>query len=971
MGEYQATIDNIRSFLASVFQEKNDEVIGLAEDYAHYCKEANDRLRLCGEYLRKGLRAEAIHEAETAPNLLDMVAALDIPELVDWKEVCFRLELPEPPALLIDTAAALNEAYAQEQPLEGLMAHHRLLAIARAPLKNRLQVMRRIAELDPASVFWDDDIRLFERSRLDQIPTEIQQHARMRDLQAVRELQQELSAPSWRSAIPPELSRSVDYLSKQLQSAAVEAELRDLLPSLDAAYSAMSFDECRSILGRWLAMVAQANLVLPSDLQEWVAPIQQWVLEQQESQARAAAFQVACDILQQAIDTRAPEPQLETAYCAVINFRMELPAELEKRYQRRAKELATAAKHRRRMIYSGIGSALLIAAGAIAAVSYQKNRSREIGEVVSVLSSAREEIEHGNLDHGLDIAKQVMEERPSVAQSPTVVRALADLKSAAAAEHARLEEFKQHMQLANAAGVEHPDLPELARAEALAKTADEKRSTTTLRARINEIRAGRQVEIDDVFTRDAKGLLKQIDDELTTGRLHDSAEGYRAALYKLRDSVGQLAFRQDVSPALKGAQISTLNVVLKQKQQDLEAVSEEQRLLQRVVQATTVDDHTAALRSYIAKMPSSSRSTQFAQAADAATAEHAVEAWGHIVEGWGGKLSPSTAREAVSRIEQIKTYLNDHSRSPFAKELGDYTAYLSAGIQAVGPDGPWKKSYRDLLLNPLVHDLKMMETRRTHRRYYVRDNPDMAIERLNEEAIGQKFEAVLSSNLSKLGKIHLNAPDLLISTTPANSPQSEYAAAMLTQLNALDFDGWDSFGARAIDSLLRKQEMDVILKAILLENLVRLSQSTLDWTESGAISKRVADGLVAQNIEDIEWLNPDKPPSDALKRDVMRLIGQMPDTKMIAAQIEKHRQAIFSAVPPTPAIAGSLLRTDDGWRIEGPVGTSVASVAYAIDASGKLVELAHHQGNQWKFDTKNVQGVPEGSLVFIASVATR
>ncbi len=971
MGEYRLTIDNIHSFLASPFQVKTDEVIGLAKDYVHYCREANERLRLCGEYLQKGLRAEAILEAESTPNLLDMVAALDIPEFIDWREVCFRLELPEPPALLIETAAALNEAYAQEQPLEGLMAHHRLRALARAPLKNRLQVMRRIAELDPASVFWDEDIRLFERCRLDQIPTEIQKHAQMRDLQAVRELQKELSVPSWRSAIPPELSRSVDHLSKQLQSAAVEAELRALLPSLDAAYSAMSFDECRSIMGRWLAMVAQANLVLPADLQEWVAPIQQWVLEQQENQTRSAAFHAACDALQQAIDTRAPEPQLETSYRAVINFRMELPRELEKRYLRRAKELATSARHRRQMIYSGIASAFLIAAGTIAAVSYQKNRSREIGEVSSVLNSAREEIDQGNLEHGLDIAKQVMQERPGVAQSPIIVRAFADVKSTAATERARSEEFKQHMHLANAAGVEHPNLPELAHAEALAKTAEEKRATATLRARIDEIRAGRQVEIDDAFTSDAKALVKQIDDELTAARLHNSADAYRATLYKLRDNVGQLAFRQDVSAALKAAQISTLNVVLKQKQQDLEAVSEEQRLLQRVVQAITVDDHTAALRSYIGKMPSSSRTTQFAQAADAATAERAVQAWGHIVEAWAGKLSPSTAREAASRIDQVKVYLKDHARSPFAKELGDYVTYLSAGMQATAPDGPWKKSYRDLLLNPLVHDLKMMETSRTHRRYYVRDNPDMAIERLNEEVVGQKFDAVLSSNLSKLGKIHLNAPDLLVSTTPANSPQSEYATAMLTQLNGFDFDGWDSFGARAIDSLLHKQEMDVILKAILLENLLQLSQSNLDWTESGTACKQVAEALVAQHVEDIEWLNPDRPPNDALKRDVMRVIGQMPDAKMIAAQIEKHRQAIFSAVPPAPAIAGTFLRTDDGWRIEGPVGASAASVAYAIDASGKLVELARHQENQWKFDAKNAESVPEGSLVFVASPATR
>src|SRR5207237_43487 len=66
--------------------------------------------------------------------------------------------LPPPPKLLLETAEALNRAYADEAPLEGLLKKHRLLALARAPLPARLDVMRKIAALDRGNAAWAQDI---------------------------------------------------------------------------------------------------------------------------------------------------------------------------------------------------------------------------------------------------------------------------------------------------------------------------------------------------------------------------------------------------------------------------------------------------------------------------------------------------------------------------------------------------------------------------------------------------------------------------------------------------------------------------------------------------------------------------------------------------------------------------------------------------------------------------------------------
>ena len=99
-------------------------------------------------FLGQGLRSEAIHMADEQPNLMDLVAALDLPDPDAWAEFCQQSDLPVPPPLQMDRAAQLNEAYAQDQPMEHLLSRHRLLALSRAPIAQRLEVLRQM-KADP------------------------------------------------------------------------------------------------------------------------------------------------------------------------------------------------------------------------------------------------------------------------------------------------------------------------------------------------------------------------------------------------------------------------------------------------------------------------------------------------------------------------------------------------------------------------------------------------------------------------------------------------------------------------------------------------------------------------------------------------------------------------------------------------------------------------------------------------------
>ena len=66
-----------------------------------------------------------------------------------------------PPALALELAAELNEAYALERSLSGLLEQHRLLASARCPLKARIQVLRQLSELDAQNPVWRENLSAY------------------------------------------------------------------------------------------------------------------------------------------------------------------------------------------------------------------------------------------------------------------------------------------------------------------------------------------------------------------------------------------------------------------------------------------------------------------------------------------------------------------------------------------------------------------------------------------------------------------------------------------------------------------------------------------------------------------------------------------------------------------------------------------------------------------------------------------
>ena len=215
MTEIQRVVDELRFLLLREVVEQTDELANLVREYSAHCHTANVRLRRGNECLKQGLRSEALHLAEAAPNLLDVVAILDFAERDQLLEVVSMYFFTPPEPLLLDVASALNEAYAQHEPLQKLLDSHRLLALGRSPLSQRLPILRSLAQLDAASPHWEADVRDMERARLSEMEAESRTAAARGDVATLTLLLSETQNEDWYETIPASLLKNIKSRASQ------------------------------------------------------------------------------------------------------------------------------------------------------------------------------------------------------------------------------------------------------------------------------------------------------------------------------------------------------------------------------------------------------------------------------------------------------------------------------------------------------------------------------------------------------------------------------------------------------------------------------------------------------------------------------------------------------------------------------------------------------------------------------------
>lgn len=363
MPDPRRIIDEIRFSLQTEVYEATPELKELASDFAAECREVNSRLRRCGEFLKQDLRSEALQFADAEPKLLDLVAILDFPERANWDALVKLCDLPRPEPLLLDVAEELNGAYAAVQPLERLLERHRLLALRRAPLRQRLEVMKKIDNLDAGSVVWDADIRELEKARVRQIEEQATCAAEAGDAAALELLRNELQAASWREPPARRVIEETERIANETTKRSLLAGMADVEIRLAAALEARDVAQCRNLKRQWHALSGSRVFINGEKRSAKSIPALAWLAKVDAREAAERDFRTAVHTLESELDDKyADLEDIRQARYRVEKCDREMPGALAERAAARIRDLEEERRrqYRLRLIAAAVSFFLVI-----------------------------------------------------------------------------------------------------------------------------------------------------------------------------------------------------------------------------------------------------------------------------------------------------------------------------------------------------------------------------------------------------------------------------------------------------------------------------------------------------------------------------------------------------------------------------------------------------------------------------------
>ena len=936
MRDPQRIVDEIQAFLMASDQTLTDRHPELAREYKEACEEINKRLVRCAQLLRQGLRADAIHSAEAEPNLLTAIQTLDFSDRVAWLDVVGIYQLASPPDLEHGVAEHLSAAYTEHDPQRNLLRKHRRLALARAPLRERLGVIRELARIDSTNPIWDDDRKTYEMARFKQIQTEAGEAVRGKDAVGIEALEDELLNDSWSTRPPNQLLQAVKKAADTLRQESARQKLPGVEALLNDAFSALDLVRARVERSNWISLAEAARLSDDHPMRERVEPALIWIDKEEEKARRRGTYDQAVARLAQALDdpTSAAD-HLERLYAALVRAEQDLSdppghEALAQRYRIRVANLELAAVRRRRLaIGSGVAAALVI--GLTFWMVYRSFEQASIRK--SAAESIDKAIASGRVEEVEEILNQFAKTRPELLTGVEILSRMPTIEKLRNVESSRRLAFSEHLREAEDAAPTGKEPPAIEAARKIARSDEEKRSVESLARQIDRRDRDLAIATD-------KELLPALD---AVSREIDAIES--AAMNDTRldpDLSSRLtATRKRFEEAVptKGPLSDTARKRSDMLTQRINTVYEEIERLGR--QFPTAEKVTSAVR----RLPDDAQAylsaiTERASVFKGEIREvdlkkiiveperpiwEAAIAWSRQAREWSEDEKPLDPEAARRRLEYCRGYLKQFPMSPDAVEVGNYINYLEAISRRTGGEGNLRDRLIKSLSNPSIDPLYMIRTKikltdeESSQRHY-------CASRVPAEGTISGVEFRISSDGNTKRK---TLAAVLIVGQREISPQSQWARSVKTDIASEAFvSDWDSSFIGWAKKAASYFEMDPICKLMVIRTILEIGTEG-----SPALREALAPTLDELKKADAllrsQWLDPDQdlgPERRDAERIVARLPKGFPDWIKALASAKGADARIHRASLTSPRPVGWLERRQPGWRVRFSEPDTIAKI---------------------------------------------
>ena len=481
-----------------------DKFCEIVAEYTEACKTVNQLLDQCNLLLLNGLRSDALRLSEQE-HLLDAVNALDIWSPNEWISIAEQYQIEPPPPLDTEIAMDLNEAWIQEMPQMELLARYRFLSLARAPLATRVQVMRRIASLEPDGELATKDLPLFERELLRQILAKMWEADQRDDIAEFMKWYQYSTAETWCVELTATDQERMRRTYEKYRARIFNSELARLEQELNDAFSELDVQKGRTLRKQWNDTIDQGNGLEDPAILSRANPAMEWLRQADQNDEILRRFQQVAYRLQNAIDQENIDfDELERLYRNACSFRIPLDNYLLRRYQQRIDAFSLAQRKQRRNRVLLVVAALTLLAGGISFAAVQHSKSRQIDECIKRVNDL---IGRYQFDEAQIRYEQFAKKHPLWLQNEDILRLTEELQQKTIENRQRLERLQHAMDEFR----KTPTQGLAKQIDELVRTDGEKHDVALLKNEVHQSRQQQQKKTDEAFALSHKTIKERID----------------------------------------------------------------------------------------------------------------------------------------------------------------------------------------------------------------------------------------------------------------------------------------------------------------------------------------------------------------------------------------------------------------------------------------------------------------------------
>lgn len=964
----------VSELLGSGTQLSLDRVTPVHERYVECVEAVNKRLRHCDELMRKGLRSEAIQACEVQPLLLDLVTELDLPEAEEWSDEVRRHGLSPAPRLLTNIAAELNRAYADCQSLDELLRAHRLLSLARAPLKDRLAVLRRLAAKDDQSPAWREDVKSYEAGRLTEIQVDLVRVQQREDVQAACEIDDELRGAGWTLAVPRALADAAHALRETLVAKGARKRLERVAVELDQAFAAYDLESASRLREEWLESARLAKLEPDDALSLQVSAALDWLDEcdrRKENEQQVALLRVE---LEQALeDESASLEEVASRMHVLERYDQEIPERLRRRYHQRRELFERGASRRTRGLVA-IVLAMIATVGTV--TIYLINQQMARRELVDVRQTLEKLIKTNEFRKAQQFVDGLQNRSADVLESPQLQELLVQLEIGAQREKARRDRFTLLRDEVRSSSAAEPTWESVSQAAETVRTTreiadgdDELLEVEQLAGMVADRRHQLQIEVDRAFS----DRLQEL-----TSKLRGLESLTVTDIQNLQRDVQGLAGTPHVSPELlRGSQLGLVSQTLEKREQAL--MLENKRDAALATLKLGVGDklqYIRALRQYVDDKYGDARDEHFHQVLQQDLPFYeSVQNWNALCKRWDDARLSLAAKSIDGPLDLLEQIAKDFPDYPGAQNGDALRAYLrevkQRNTKATDPFTELEKILRQDLF-----DLQYVVERSTGaQRHYFLGEPELVGDTIALNALTDALDrnATEAKKFRSVQLVRFENESLF-----AESPQKRFARRALERLSAKNREPFETIMCDIIQELHDATEIDAIFRGGLLQLLVdrAIADSTI-LAES--LSDYREDIDTPEQLNSENWLAQNSDANIVALRDrvdaLLKRVRQTP-RQLYDARVAPRLRAILGTKPQFHELQwiGIALRDDaQQWyvhRVPGrTLGKNGQMIVRHFEDQGKssFQTIGKVERDEIRLEPPEEFPLVEGALVYLSS----